>query len=110
MRRVRNRRRYFGFCGVCLGLKFGVVRGCDPAITAASDSFNEDRILRGITQRIAQTINGTDDSTIKIHIHALRPERLPNVFPAKNFVRATDQQLQSLEGQLLNLDFNPTFA
>lgn len=111
MRRVCNRSRYFGFRGdVGLGRKFGVVRGCDPTIAAASDSFNEDRVLGGIVQSVAKTIDGADDATIKIHVYALGPEGLPNVFPAKNFIRPADQQLQSLERQFLNLDLDPTLA
>lgn len=97
--RVHRRRHSVGFDGDdALSWKFGVMRRRDPAIAAAADSFNKDRILSRIAQRIAQTVDSADDAAIKIHIHALWPESLAHVFPAENFIGTADQQLQSSEG------------
>src|ERR1700678_1202704 len=111
MRRERIRCNYFRFpINSSLGRNFGAVRRRDPAIAPPSDSLNEDRVLRRISQSIAQAINGADDPAIKIDVDALGPEDLANVLPAQDFVRMADEQLQSLEGQFLNLDLDATLV
>src|SRR5580658_5771235 len=86
------------------------MRGRNPAIAASSDGFNEHGVIRGIAQCIAQTVNGADDAAIKIHKGAIRPKAPADFFPAKNLIRAAEQQPQSLERQFLNLDLHATLA
>ena len=55
------------------------------SITTPSDSFDESRIIGGVTQGIAQAANGGVEAVVKIDEGVGRPEAVPQFFPGDDF-------------------------
>src|ERR1700678_4627737 len=69
----------------------------------AFNGFYKDRILRGVAQRIAQSLDGAADGTVKIDKNILRPKRLPEFFARHNFIPPAEQDSERAKGQARNL-------
>src|SRR5271170_4414495 len=69
MRSVHPLWHYFGFRLAVGSWRFGTMRGGDPAIAAPSDRLDEDGVFGGISERVAQTVDGADDTAIEVDIN-----------------------------------------
>ncbi|MGA7294705.1 MAG: hypothetical protein WBW53_04415 [Terriglobales bacterium] len=82
----------------------------DPAVAAAVDGFDEDRIVGGISQGIAEALDGAADGEIEIDIDIIGPERLTEFLAGDDFVGTAEQKLQGSEGQVLDSDLDTVLA
>src|SRR5690348_2151626 len=60
------------------------VYGSNPPVAAAFDGLNEDRVVGGIAQGIAQAHDGAADALLKIHKDVGRP-KCPTKFFASDY-------------------------
>jgi hypothetical protein len=52
------------------------LHGADPAVAAAFNGLNEDWVVGGIAQRIAQALDGSADAAVEIYKDVARPKCL----------------------------------
>jgi hypothetical protein len=100
-------------CGTPAAASFGSVRRWSPAgvcrpdygsqktVSAASECFNEAGIFGGITEGVAQALDGGVQAVVEIHEGVGRPEPAPQLFPGKNFTGTLEEHGQDLERLLL---------
>ncbi len=80
------------------------MNGGNPPVAAALQGLDKDGAVGGIAESIAQTFNGAADGAVKIDKDVFRPELLPELIAGNNPIRAAQQELQSAERQVLDLD------
>jgi hypothetical protein len=90
--------------------KFRALHGADPPIAAAPNGLNENWVVGGIAQRVAQALDGAADGAIKIHKYIARPKCLAEFFVGDDFVGVAEQKSQHTEGQILKMDLDPVPA
>ncbi len=86
------------------------MRWSNPAVAAAVDSLHKDRILGGISERVAQALNRAADSEIEIDEHVAGPQSLPKFLARDDLVRTAQQKLQGAKGQVLDPDLDSVSA
>jgi hypothetical protein len=74
------------------------MRGGYPAIATAVDCLDKDRVIGGIAQCVAQTLDRTADPAVKIDKDVWRSEILPKLLPRHYFVRAAQQKAEVRKG------------
>jgi hypothetical protein len=82
----------------------------DPAIAAALNRLDKDGVVGGIAKCVAEAVDRAADAVIEIHEHAFRPECLAKLIPAEHLLRPAEQESQSPERQILNLDLDAVLA
>src|SRR5271166_4269919 len=86
------------------------VRRRNPAVAATVDGSNEDWILGGISERVAQALDGAADSEVEIDEHVIRPQRLAKFLVRNDFVGTAQQELQRPKRQVLDSDLDSISA
>src|ERR1700689_2364698 len=87
-----------------------MVGGGDPPVASALYSFDKDRIVGGIPQRVAQAVDRTADPVVEVDEHPLRPKRETELLAAEHLVGAAQQKLQGAKREVLNLDLGSAFS
>jgi hypothetical protein len=74
------------------------MRRSNPAVTAAIDGLNEDRIVSRISQGVSKAFDRAANSEIKINEHVAGPQSLTKLFARDDFVWTAQQELQCAKG------------
>ena len=78
----------------------------DPAVAVAFDGLNEDRVVGGIAQGVAQALDGAADAAVEIHKDVARPKGLAKLFAGDDFVGTAQQNCQGAKRQVLDPDLD----
>src|SRR5271168_5046199 len=87
------------------GRRGGNVSGSDPAVAAPLHGFDENRVVGGVPECVAEPVDGAADAMVEVDEYAFRPQCLAELLAAQHLVGVAQQKLQRPEGQILNLDF-----
>jgi hypothetical protein len=77
------------------------VYGGQKTVAAASESLNKAGIFSGITDGVAQTLDGGVQAVVEIHKCINRPEPAAQFFPGNDFPGMLEEHGQDLERLLL---------
>src|ERR1700733_11122599 len=80
------------------------IYGADPAIAAALDGLDEDGILGGVAEGVAQLHEGTADALLEIYEDVGGPEGLTKFLARDYFSGAAQQESQRPKWQILKAD------
>jgi len=86
--------------------RFGRMDGADPAVAAALDGLDEDGVVGGISEGVAQAHDGAADALLKIHKDVRGPEGLPEFFAGDHDSGTRQQKRERTEGQVLETDLD----
>jgi hypothetical protein len=82
------------------------VYGGQKTVAAASESLNKAGIFSGITDGVAQTLDGGVQAVVEIHKGVSWPEPAAQLFPGNDFTGTLEEQSQDLERLLLKSHLN----
>ena len=82
----------------------------DEAITAPRQGFDQARLFGGITQRLAQSLNGRLESLVEICEGPIRPEPLTKSVPSDELPGAFEQGSEDLERLFGQTNLHPALA
>jgi hypothetical protein len=80
--------------------------GADPAVAAPLDGLDEDGIIGGIAQSVAQAHDGAADALLKIHKDVGGPEGLAELFAGDHDSGTRQQERERTEWQVLETDLD----
>src|SRR5262245_40662904 len=82
------------------------VYSTDKAIAAARDGFDEDRIVGGVAQHLAQASDGGVQSVIKVAVVIPGPERVTQLVAGDQIAGRLKQNSEHLKGLSGEPDFS----
>jgi hypothetical protein len=81
--------------------------GGDETVASAGESFHETRILRGVSESVAQPFYRGVQTVVEIHEGVCRPKPVAQFFARDYLSRFLQKHGQDLEGLFLQTDFGP---
>src|ERR1035438_5266583 len=84
--------------------------GADPAVAAALDGLDEDGVVGGISEGVAQAHDGAADALLKIHKDVGGPEGLAELLARDPPPGPPRQRREHAEGQILKTALVPVPA
>jgi len=85
------------------------IHGCDEPVSATRQRFHESRILGGVSEGVAELVDGCIEAFIEVH-HRVGPDRPAQFLPGYDFAVPFQEQREHPKWLLLQSDLRPVLA